>query len=239
MAGHSQFKNIMYRKGAQDKKRGKIFTKIVKEIVVAVKEGGGDINSNPKLRNVIALAKSNNMPKDNIERAIKKALASGEGENYEEIRYDGYGPCNFAVIVECLSDNRNRTASELRAIFTKNGGNLGETGSLNFMFDRKGVIVYAKEDYNFDDVFDKAAQLGALDIIEDGDMIIVQTKPEDLHKIGNELKAFFENPKSLSLDWVANTVVNIPQEKVETVAKFLESLEDNDDVRAIFHNIDN
>ncbi len=239
MAGHSQFKNIMYRKGAQDKKRGKIFTKLVKEIVVAVKEGGGDANSNPKLRNIIALAKSNNMPKDNIERAIKKALASGEGENYEEIRYDGYGPCNFAVIVECLSDNRNRTASELRAIFTKNGGNLGETGSLNFMFDKKGVIIYSAEEYNFDDIFEKAAQFGALDIIEDDEEIIVQTKPEDLHKIGNGLKEFFENPKSLSLDWVANTFVNISKEKVETVAKFLEYLEDNDDVRAVFHNIEN
>lgn len=240
MAGHSKFKNIMHRKGAQDKKRAKIFTKLLKEISVSVKMGSPDISSNPRLRSAIAEAKANNMPKDNIDRAIKKAQSSGEGENYEEIRYEGYAQGGVAVIVEALTDNRNRTASEVRSWFTKTGGNLGENGSVNFMFDRFGFITFGADELNFNDLFEKAIEAGAEDVIDEGDNFLVLTKIDDLHSVANQLSEKLKKEyTSAYLAWQSKADVEVVDEKqAASILRLISELEDLDDVQKVFYNFD-
>lgn len=238
MAGHSKFKNIMHRKGAQDKKRASLFAKLGKEIMVAAKMGGADIESNSRLRLAVNTAKSNSMPKDNIERAIKKGAGGGEADTLEEIRYEGYGPGGIAVIVDVLTDNRNRSAADIRAIFNKAGGSMGETGSVAFMFDRVGEIIVAAEAGDNDTVFEAALEAGAEDVSssEDGHEIICQ--PDDLHAVAGELEAKFGDLKGCKLAWKPQNLVPVDEDKVESLFKFLDALDDNDDVQNVTANFD-
>jgi len=236
MAGHSQFKNIMHRKGAQDKKRAKIFTKIAREITVAAKISD-DIDSNPRLRAAISAGRAQNMPKDNIERAIKKATGAGEGDNYEEVRYEGYGTAGVAVIVEALTDNRNRTASEVRAAFTKSGGNLGETGSVGFMFSRLGEIVYPANVAGADEIFEAALEAGAANVESDDDSHIVDTELEDLNTVREALTEKFGDPESAKMVFRAVTEADVTIDQAQSIMKLVDVLEDNDDVQNVWTNV--
>ncbi len=238
MAGHSQFKNIMYRKGAQDAKRAKVFTKLIKEITVAARTGQPDPDINPRLRAAIQAARAANVPRDNIERAIKRATASGEGDAYEEIRYEGFGPGGVGVIVEALTDNRNRTAAEIRGLFLKAGGHLGETGSVSYLFDRVGAIQLAAEVGTGDEVFEAAVEVGADDVEsgEDGHEIICA--PDSLHAVRESLEALFGEPMSAALAWRPRTTVAVDEEKAQTLFRLLEGLDDNDDVQRVAANFD-
>ncbi|MAP24689.1 MAG: YebC/PmpR family DNA-binding transcriptional regulator [Rickettsiales bacterium] len=237
MAGHSQFKNIMHRKGAQDRKRAKVFTKIIRELTVAAKTGS-DPSANPRLRAAIATARAANMPKDTMERAIKKGSSGEDTTNYQEVRYEGYGPAGSAIIVEALSDNRNRTASELRTIFNKNDGNLGETGSVSFQFDHFGVIEFPTKDVDFDTVFEKALEAGASDVETQNAIHIIYTEPSELHQIGEVLhKALNTEPKKLALIWKPQVMVDLNNEQLESLDNLISLLEDNDDVQRVFCNV--
>ena len=237
MAGHSKFKNIMHRKGAQDKKRGKIFTRLVKEITIAVKEGGDDINSNPRLRLAIANAKAENMPKDNINRAIKKG--SGEdGIDYTEIRYEGFGPGGVAIIVVSLTDNKNRTVSDIRTIFNKNGGTLGESGSVSFMFEKLGVLRYSKGDIDFDKLFEIAIEAGAEDVNETEDEIEITIDLKNYHQVAEKIIEETGNAQSNQIEYIALNKIDVKEDKVEKLIKLIDALEDNDDVQEVFFNGD-
>lgn len=236
MAGHSQFKNIMHRKGAQDKKRAKIFTKIAREITVAAKISD-DIDSNPRLRAAISAGRAQNMPKDNIERAIKKASGAGEGDNYEEVRYEGYGTAGVAVIVEALTDNRNRTASEVRAAFTKSGGNLGETGSVGYMFNRLGEIVYPASAADADEIFEAALEAGAANVESDENSHVVDTELEDLNAVREALTEKFGDPESAKMVFRAVTEADITVDQAQSIMKLVDVLEDNDDVQNVWTNV--
>ena len=234
MAGHSQFKNIQHRKGAQDKKRAKIFTRLIKELAVAAR-GGTDPASNPRLRTALAGCRAANMPKDNIERVLKRA-EGGEGEQYEEIRYEGYGAGGTAFIVEALTDNRNRTASEVRAAFSKFGGSLGETGSVSFMFDKVGQIIYPVEVTNADSMFEAALEAGAQDVETDDDTHLVTTAPEDFNAALEKLEEIFGAPEEAQLTWVAQNTLDVNEDQARTLLKFIDTLEDNDDVQSLSFN---
>lgn len=236
MAGHSQFKNIMYRKGAQDKKRAKLFAKLGRELTVAAKMGGDDSASNPRLRAAITSARSNNMPKENVERAIKKGVGGGDGENFEEIRYEGYGPGGIAVIVEALTDNRNRTASEVRAIFSKHGGSLAETGAVSFLFDRVGEIRFALTAVDTDMLLEAALDAGAEDVITNDDSHEIICTASELHAVSNALENVFGEPQSSKLVWRPQTNVQINDRDVSKLLNFLEALDDNDDVQMVSAN---
>ena len=235
MAGHSQFKNIMYRKGAQDKKRAKLFAKLGRELTVAAKMGGDDSASNPRLRAAITSARSN-MPKENVERAIKKGVGGGDGENFEEIRYEGYGPGGIAVIVEALTDNRNRTASEVRAIFSKHGGSLAETGAVSFLFDRVGEIRFALTAVDTDMLLEAALDAGAEDVITNDDSHEIICTASELHAVSNALEDVFGEPQSSKLVWRPQTNVQINDRDVSKLLNFLEALDDNDDVQMVSAN---
>ncbi len=234
MAGHSKFKNIQHRKGAQDKKRAKIFTRLIKELAVAAR-GGTDPASNPRLRTALAGCRAANMPKDNIERVLKRA-EGGEGEQYEEIRYEGYGAGGTAFIVEALTDNRNRTASEVRAAFSKFGGSLGETGSVSFMFDKVGQIIYPVEVTNADSMFEAALEAGAQDVETDDDTHLVTTAPEDFNAAREKLEEIFGAPEEAQLTWVAQNTLDVNEDQARTLLKFIDTLEDNDDVQSLSFN---
>lgn len=236
MAGHSKFKNIMHRKGAQDAKRAKIFAKLGKEISIAAR-AGEDPGFNPRLRLAIANAKSQNMPNDNIKRAIQRGIG-GDGENYEEIRYEGYGPGGVAMIVEALTDNRNRTASEVRAAFSKHGGNLGETGSVNFMFDRVGRIIYPASVAGADDMFEAALEAGATDVESDDDGHTISCDPDDFSDVRDALVEKYGDPESGNLDWKPQNTVEVDEDAASTLFKLLDTLEDNDDVQSVASNFD-
>lgn len=238
MAGHSQFKNIMYRKGAQDAKRGKLFTKLAREITVAAKEGLPDPEHNPRLRAAIVAARGENMPKDNIERAIKKATAAGEGDNFEEMRYEGFGPGGVGVIVEALTDNRNRTASEVRAIFSKSGGAMGETGSVSFMFDRIGEIRVSAEAADGESLFEAAVEAGAEDVVTGEEEHEVICQPDALHAVAKELEQQFGEPKSAKLAWRPTSTVALDEDGAQSVFRMLEALDDNDDVQQVSANFE-
>lgn len=238
MAGHSQFKNIMHRKGAQDKKRAKIFAKHQREIFVAAKMGLPDPEMNPRLRNAVLAARADNMPKDNIERAIKKASGGDDDTNYEEIRYEGYGPGGVAVIVEALTDNRNRTASDVRSAFTKHGGNLGETGSVGFMFNRVGLVEYAADAANADDLFEAALEGGAEDVQSGDDGHEVICAPEDFSAVREALVEKFGEPSGSRLDWKPTTTTELNEESAGTLLKLIDVLEDNDDVQRVASNFE-
>jgi YebC/PmpR family DNA-binding regulatory protein len=237
MAGHSQFKNIMHRKGRQDAVRSKLFSKLAREITVSAKLGLPDPNMNPRLRAAIIAARAENMPKDNIERAIKKALG-GDAENYDEVRYEGYGPGGVAVIVEALTDNRNRTASEVRATFTKNGGNLAETGAVSFMFDRVGVVDLDPKVASADQMLDAAIEAGAEDVVSTANGHEVYTTQESLREVAKVLEARFGEPRKAALVWKPQTMVAVDDEQGEKLLRLVETLEDNDDVQNVYANFE-
>ncbi len=238
MAGHSQFKNIMHRKGAQDKKRAKIFAKLIREVTVAAKTGLPDPDANPRLRSAIAAARTANMPKDNIERAIKKVAGGDESESFEEIRYEGYGPGGIAVIVEALTDNRNRTASEVRSAFSKHGGNLGETGAVSFMFDHVGQIHYPPETGSSDDIFEAALEAGADDVESTDEGHDIFCQPDEFHAVREALEPNLGEPSSAVLEWRPQNSVEVGDKEAETLLKLLDALEDNDDVQRVSANFD-
>jgi len=237
MAGHSKFKNIMYRKGAQDAKRSKMFSKLAKEITVAAKMGGPDADSNPRLRLAIQNAKAQSMPKDNIERAINKSQG-GDDENYEEIRYEGFGPAGIGIIVEALTDNRNRTASEVRSTFSKNGGNLGETGSVSFMFDRVGSISYPAEAGSADAMLEAAIEAGADECVsgEDGHEFLCPA--DDFAAVKDALEASLGEAESARIIWKPQNTIEVTGDSAQTLYKLLTTLEDNDDVQNVFANFE-
>lgn len=237
MAGHSKFKNIMHRKGAQDKKRSKTFSKLSKEITVAAKLGSPEPDMNPRLRTAIAAARAQNMPKDNIERAIKKSLDSSEA-NYDEVRYEGFGAGGVGVIVEALTDNRNRTASELRMTFSKYGGNLGETGSVSFMFDRVGEIEFNEEVASAEDMFEAALEAGADDCDSSGDGHTLYCDAESLHEAAKALEEKFGEPRSARIIWKPQNAIELDDEKGEKLLHMLESLEDSDDIQNVYANFE-
>ena len=237
MAGHSQFKNIMHKKGRADKARSKLFSKLAREITVAAKLGMPDPAFNPRLRAAILAAKAENVPKDNIERAIKKSQG-GDSESYDEIRYEGYAPGGVAVIVEALTDNRNRTAGEVRAIFTKNGGNLAETGAVSFMFDRVGVVEYDAGVASADAMLEAAIEAGAEDVISNEDGHQVFTQADDLAEVTKALEAKFGEPRKSALLWKPQTTVSVDDDAGEKILKLIESLDDNDDVQNVYANFE-
>lgn len=237
MAGHSQFKNIMHRKGAQDAKRARMFAKITREIIVSARMGG-DPAANPRLRAAIAAARSANMPKDNIDRAIKKALGGEDTANYEEVRYEGYGPGGTALIVESLTDNRNRTASEVRSAFAKCGGNMGETGSVAFMFDRIGLIKLPKSVGSYDDVFEKAVEAGAGNLEEDGEFYEVITSIDDFAMVRDTLSQSYEDITESKLVWRPQNTISVDEEAARKILKLIDTLEDSDDVQNVYCNFD-
>lgn len=238
MAGHSQFKNIMHRKGAQDAKRAKQFAKILREITVAARSGLPDPASNPRLRAAVTAAREANMPKDNVERAIKKASGAAGGEDYVEVRYEGYGPAGVAIIVEGLTDNRNRTAGEVRAAFSKHGGSLGESNSVSFMFQRLGVVTYPVDAASEDDMLEAAIEAGADNAVltEDGHEITCEM--ENFFAVRDALESRFGEPQSAKLDWRPENSISLDEEKARTVLKLIDVLEDNDDVQAVYANFD-
>ncbi len=237
MAGHSQFANIKHRKGAQDAKKAKIFTKILREITVAAKTGQPDPNFNPRLRNAIIEARSSNMPKDRVDAAIKKASGGADGENFEEIRYEGYAPGGVAIIVEALTDNRNRTASEVRSIFTKAGGALGETGSVGFMFDRVGVIQFPGKIASEENMFEAALEAGADEVEPSSEIHVIITQPENFSIVRDSLIKKFGDPLSAKLDWKAKNTMEINDlEQAQKLMKMVDALEDCDDVQMVTGN---
>ena len=236
MAGHSKFKNIMHRKGAQDAKRAKKFTRLIKELAVAAR-GGTDPESNPRLRTALSACRAANMPKDNIERVLKKA-AGGEGDNYDEIRYEGYGPGGVALIVEALTDNRNRTASEVRATFSKNGGNLGETGSVSFMFDRVGQIIYPADVADVDTMFEAALEAGADNAESDENGHEILTATDDFNTVRESLENQFGSPEEAGLAWKAQNTTPVNEDQAQTLLKLLGALDELDDVQSVASNFD-
>ena len=237
MAGHSKFKNIMHRKGRADAVRSKLFSKLSREITVAAKSGMPDPAMNPRLRLAVANAKAESMPKDNIDRAIKKA-SGADAEAYEEIRYEGFGPGGVGLIVEALTDNRNRAAANVRAIFSKNGGNLGETGAVSFMFDRVGQIVYPASVGSEDKVMEAAIEAGAEDVESDEDTHTIYTAFEDLSDVAQTLEGSLGEPKSTAIAWRPKTLTPVEGEPVATLMKLIDALEDDDDVQNVYGNYD-
>jgi len=238
MSGHSKWASIKHKKGAADAKRGQIFTKIIKEITVAAKMGGGDEEGNPRLRAIILKAKAANMPKDNIDKAIKKGTGELEGVEYVELMYEGYGPGGVALLIETLTDNKNRTAADVRSVLTKNGGNLGATGSVSHLFKRKGVIAFDAEKYNEDDIFSVALEAGADDVSTEDGTIEVITAPEDFMAVLDALnKAGFEQTEA-EVSRIADLTVSVDKEKTAKALKLIEKLEDLDDVQNVSTNLE-
>jgi YebC/PmpR family DNA-binding regulatory protein len=237
MAGHSQFKNIMHRKGAVDARRSKVFSKLAKEITVAAKLGAPDPAMNPRLRLAIQNARAENMPKDNIERAIKKA-SGGDADNYSEVRYEGYGPGGVAMIVEALTDNRNRTASDVRSYFTKSGGNLAETGAVSFMFDRVGVIEYDAEVASADAMLDAAIEAGADDVVSTESGHEVYAGQDTYRDVAKSLEQKFGEPRKAALVWRPQSTVPVGDEEGERLLKLIETLNDHDDVQNVYANFE-
>ena len=237
MAGHSQFKNIMHKKGAADARRSKVFSKLAREITVAARLGTPDPGMNARLRLAIQNARAENMPKDNIERAIKKAMG-GDAENYEEVRYEGYGPGGAAVVVEALTDNRNRTASAVRSIFTKHGGALGETGSVSFMFDRVGQIVYPPEAGSADAMLEAAINAGADDVLSDENGHVITCAFTDLGDVAKNLEEALGEAETVKAVWQAQTTTELDEDKAATMMKLVSSLDDDDDVQSVYSNFE-
>lgn len=237
MAGHSKWANIQHRKGRQDAARSKLFSKFSKEITVAAKMGDPDPDKNPRLRLAIKEAKSQSMPKDNIERAIKKAIG-GDGDAYEEIRYEGYGPNGVAVIVEAMTDNRNRTASNVRSTFTKHGGNLGETGSVGFMFERKGEVIYPASVGDADTVMMAAIEAGAEDVESSEEGHVIWCADTDLNEVSTALEAELGESDSTKLVWKPTTTTELDLESMQKLMKLVDALEDDDDVQRVTTNFE-
>ena len=237
MAGHSKFKNIMHRKGAQDKKRGKVFSRLGKEISVAVKIGGSDTDSNIRLRSAINEAKSLNMPKENIDRAIKKGEGTDPDSYYEEVRYEGYGPSGVAIIVDAMTNNKNRTASEIRSTFSKYGGSLGETGSVSYNFKRLGTITLNKK-ITEEELFEFAIESGSIDFEITEDEYIIYCEPNDLHALNNKIINQFNDYTTTQLIWKSHVGVNVLKDNAEKLFKLLNLLEENEDVQYVSSNFE-
>jgi YebC/PmpR family DNA-binding regulatory protein len=237
MAGHSQFKNIMHRKGRQDAAKSKLFGKLAREITVSAKMGLPDPAMNPRLRAAIMAARAENMPKDNIDRAIKKA-AGGDAETYEEIRYEGYGPGGVAVIVEVLTDNRNRAAGEVRSVFTKSGGNLAETGAVSFMFDHVGIIEYDAKVASADAMLEAAIEAGAEDVVSSASGHEIYAAQDDFREVAKALEAKFGEPRKAALTWKPQNTIAVDDEQGEKLLRLIGSLEDNDDVQHVYANFE-
>ncbi len=239
MSGHSKWSTIKRKKGANDAKRGKIFTRLIKEITVAARTGGGDPDGNPRLRTAIAAAKTENMPKDNMDRAIKKGTGEIAGEVIEEILYEGYGPGGVAVLVECMTDNRNRTVADIRHFFSKSNGNLGESGCVAWMFEKKGLIQVDKEKYNEDELMDLALDAGADDVIEEDSEYHIFTAPEDFNMVRDSLEENNVEFIEAAISMIPQNTVEVTEEKpARSLLKLLENLEDHDDVQNVHANFD-
>ena len=236
MAGHSKWANIKHKKAREDAKRGKIFTKVTREIIVAARLGGGDPDKNPRLRRAIQKAKSVNMPKENIERAIKRGTGELEGVSYEEVVYEGYGPGGVAILVEAITDNRNRTVSEIRTIFSKHGGNLGEAGCVAWMFERKGLITV--KDVDEDLLMEVAIEAGAEDVSQEEGLFSVITAVEDLDRVREAIEEKGIKVESARLTYIPQSTVRVEGEKAEKLIKLLDALEDHDDVQNVYANFD-
>jgi YebC/PmpR family DNA-binding regulatory protein len=238
MSGHSKWATIKHKKGAADAKRGQMFTKLIKEISIAARLGGGDANANPRLRTAVLKARTANMPKDNIDRAVKKGLGELEGVNYVEITYEAYGPGGVAILVDVLTDNKNRTAAEIRNILGKGGGNLGESGSVSYLFKRKGVIGYDASKYTEDRILEVALEAGAEDVSREGDVIEVTTEPDEFEKVLGALEKAGLEHSSAEITKIADTYITLENEKTGKVIRLIENLDDHDDVQSVSSNID-
>ena len=238
MAGHSQFKNIMHRKGAQDAKRARVFAKLIREITVSARSGLPDVAANPRLRAAVGAALKANMTRDTVERAIRKATGVAGGEDYVEVRYEGYGPAGVAVIVEALTDNRNRTASDVRSAFAKHGGALGETNSVSFMFSRLGVVRYPAAVASEDAMLEAAIEAGAEDVASGAEGHEVTTPIGDFFAVRDALEQRFGAPESAKLEWRPATSVSLDEDRAASVMKLLDVLEDNDDVQNVYANFE-
>jgi YebC/PmpR family DNA-binding regulatory protein len=238
MAGHSQFKNIMYRKGAQDAKRAKAFTKLIRELTTAARTGLPDPAANPRLRAALVAARVANMSKDTIERAIKRGAGGDDGANYEEVRYEGYGPGGVAIIVEALTDNRNRTVSDLRTAFSKHGGALGDSNSVSFLFERKGMVRFPVKAASADAMFEVALEAGAENVESDAEGHEATSAPEDFARLRDQLEAKFGPPQEAKLIWRPLAATPVDAETAETLLKLVDVLEDNDDVQTVSANFE-
>ncbi len=239
MSGHSKWSTIKRKKGANDAKRGKIFTKLIKEITIAARMGGGDPDGNPRLRSAIIAAKSENMPKDNIDRAIKKGTGDLDGAVYEEILYEGYGPGGVAVLVETMTDNKNRTVADVRHFFAKSGGNLGESGCVGWMFDKKGSIMVDKEGIDEEELMDLALEAGAEDVLEEDSTFQILTEPDDFNEVVENLEKNGVKSVEAGISMIPQNTVEVEAEKTaRSLLKLLENLEDNDDVQKVHANFD-
>ncbi len=237
MSGHNKWSTIKHKKGAADAKRGKVFTKLIKEITVAAKLGGGDPDGNPRLRTAIDKAKAENMPKDNVERAIKKGVGGLEGVNYEETTYEGYGPGGTAVLVEVMTDNRNRTVSDVRSTFSKCNGNMGEAGCVSWLFDKKGLLVYSKAT-DFDKLFEASIEAGADDVVDEEEQYEVLTDPSAFHQVKTALEEAGFKAESAEITMIPQTMVKLDGKNAENMLKLMDRLEDNDDVQNVYANFD-
>ncbi len=238
MSGHNKWSSIKHKKGAQDAKRGKIFTKIIKEITVAARNGGGDPDANPSLRTAVTKAKIENMPKDNIERAIKKGTGELEGVDYTELTYEGYGPGGVAILIETLTDNKNRTAADIRSIFTKQGGNLGENGCVSYMFQRKGIITFDSETYSEEEIFEAALEAGAEDVTSSDDEIEVLTAPDDFSSVSEALDGAGFKYSRAEVSMVPETTISLDAETTVKALRLIERIDDHDDVSSVSTNLD-
>jgi YebC/PmpR family DNA-binding regulatory protein len=237
MAGHSKFKNIQHRKGAQDKKRAKIFTKLVREIITAAKIGTPDVGSNPRLRNAVTAARAQNLPKERIDKAISQASDPGSNENYSEMRYEGFIPGGVAIIIEALTDNKNRTASDIRSAFTKFSGNLAETGSVSFMFDHLGIITYLTNIAPENTILESAIEAGASDVVSDSEYHVIYTEVENFSNVLEFLTNKYGPPEESYIGWKPqNNIIITDKEKAEKLLKLVDALEESDDVQRVFGN---
>jgi len=239
MSGHSKWHTIKHKKGALDAKRGKIFTKMIKEITVAARTGGsGDVDSNARLRKAVNDAKAQNMPNDTIDRAIKRGMGEIEGASYDEVVYEGYGPNGVAVMVEAMTDNRNRTVAEIRHIFSKNGGNMGEAGSVGWMFDKKGYIVVDKAAKSEEELFDIAIEAGAEDMHDDGDVFEILTAPENFESVNEAIKKAGIEPQAAEISMIPQNYIKLEGGDAKTMMKLYDALDDNEDVQKVYANFD-
>jgi YebC/PmpR family DNA-binding regulatory protein len=238
MSGHSKWHSIKHKKGATDAKRGKLFTKFIKEITVAARTGGGDPDANARLRKAILDAKAGNMPNDTIDRAVRRGTGAEDGVTYDEITYEGYGPGGVAMLIEAMTDNRNRTVAEIRHMFSKNGGNLGESGSVGWLFEKKGYIVVDKAAKPEEELFEIAIEAGADDLREDGDNFEIITSPENFEGVQTAIKAAGIEPQMAEVSMVPQTYIKLEGSSAQTMLRLMEAIEDHDDVQKVYANFD-
>jgi len=238
MSGHSKWHSIKHKKGATDAKRGKLFTKFIKEITVAARAGGGDPDANARLRKAILDAKAGNMPNDTIDRAVRRGTGAEEGVTYDEITYEGYGPGGVAMLIEAMTDNRNRTVAEIRHIFSKNGGNLGESGSVGWLFEKKGYIVVERTAKPEEELFDIAIEGGADDVRDDGDNVEIITSPENFESVQSAIKAAGIEPQVAEVSMVPQNYIKLEGSSAQQMLRLMESMEDHDDVQKVYANFD-